>query len=234
MRVRVKDIMTADVITVAENTPFKDVAETLVARKVSAVPVVDQDDHVVGIVSEADLIRKEEFREHFQDERYRQPWKVRLRHRLSPDGARPAEKMDARTAAGLMTAPAYCVHPESSVSTAARLMDEYGVKRLVVALDNGPVKGILSRSDLLKVFARTDADLAEEVRQEVLGRSLWAETQNVSVTADHGVITLSGSVPRRSDAQLVVHLTERVDGVVDVVSEMDWKEDDSRSWPHRK
>ncbi|WP_214107458.1 CBS domain-containing protein [Acrocarpospora catenulata] len=228
MRIKVKDIMTTEVVTVSGDTPFKDVAETLLTHRVSAVPVVDEENRLVGIVSEADLLRKEEFREHYADEGYRQPWRVRLRHRLAPEGAHPADKADARTAADLMTAPAYVVHPESSVSTAARLLDEYGVKRLVVATENGPVAGIFSRSDLLKAFVRGDAELAEEVRQDVLRRSLWVDTDGVAVRVDHGVVTLSGVIPRRSDAELAVNLTHRINGVVDVIGELEWKEDDSR------
>ncbi|GLX99534.1 CBS domain-containing protein [Herbidospora sp. NBRC 101105] len=224
MRTKVQDIMTVEVVTVGADMTFKDVAHTLLSNRVSAVPVVDVDNRVLGVVSEADLMRKTEF----QDE-YRQPWKVRLRHRLSPEGAHPADKADALTAADLMTAPARTVRPESSVAAAARQMDEFGVKRLVVTLDDGVVRGLLSRADLLKVFVRPDADLVREVRHDVLGRYLWVDTSDVRVSADRGVVTLSGAIGRHSDAEIAVRLTHRVDGVVDVVNELEWQQDDLRT-----
>lgn len=224
MRTKVKDIMTAEVVTVGADTTFKDVATALLNNHVSAVPVVDRDGLVVGVVSEADLMRKTEF----QDE-YRQPWKVRLRHRFSPEGAHPSDKADALTAADLMTTPAQTVHPECSVAVAARQMDESGVKRLVVTLDDGVVRGILSRADLLKVFVRSDAELVKEVRRDVLGRYLWVDTSGVRVGADRGVVTLSGIIGRHSDAEIAARLTHRVDGVVDVVNELEWQQDDLRT-----
>ncbi|WP_062436662.1 CBS domain-containing protein [Herbidospora daliensis] len=224
MRTKVKDIMTAEVVTVGEDTAFKEVAGTLLSNRVSAVPVVDRDAHVVGIVSEADLMRKEEF----QDE-YKQPWKVRLRHRLSPEGAHPAGKAEALTAADLMTAPVRTVGPEAPVAAAARQMDEFGVKRLVVTAADGSLCGVVSRADLLKVFVRSDAELVEEVRHDVLGRYLWVDTSDVRVSAEQGVVTLGGAIGRHSDAEIAARLTRRVDGVVDVVNELEWQQDDLRT-----
>lgn len=128
-----------------------------------------------------------------------------------------------------MTAPARTVHPESSVAAAARRMDEFGVKRLVVALDDGVVRGVLSRADLLKVFVRSDADLVREVRHDVLGRYLWVDTSGVRVSADRGVVRLSGAIGRHSDAAIAARLTHRVDGVVDVVNELEWQQDNLRT-----
>ncbi|WP_113704371.1 CBS domain-containing protein [Nonomuraea lactucae] len=223
MRTKVKDIMTTQVVSVLADTPFKDIAETLIADAISAVPVLDGYDRVIGVVSEMDLLRKEEFRDQYYREGYRPPLRARLRHRDAKD------KAAGDTAAELMTAPAITVTPETSVVQAARLMDEHDVKRLVVVDANGRLAGIVSRHDLLKVFARGDADIAREIRDEVLERSLWVETSRVRVDVAHGVVTLSGRIDRRSDARIAGRLTQRVNGVVDVVNEIAWDEDDTRA-----
>ncbi|MEV4089571.1 BON domain-containing protein, partial [Nonomuraea fuscirosea] len=116
----------------------------------------------------------------------------------------------------------------TSVVRAARAMDEHGVKRLVVTGDDGTLRGIVSRRDLLKVFARSDADIARTIREDVLERSLWIETLGIRVEADHGVVTLTGWMDRRSDARIAVRMAGRVDGVVDVIDQLSWKHDDTR------
>ncbi|MGW4967112.1 CBS domain-containing protein, partial [Nonomuraea sp. NPDC004186] len=79
MGMTVEDVMTSKVVSVTATTPFKALAETLVSNGVSAVPVLDDDNHVIDVVSEADLLCKEEFREQFYGEGYRPPLRTRLR-----------------------------------------------------------------------------------------------------------------------------------------------------------
>ncbi|MEV1177452.1 CBS domain-containing protein [Nonomuraea sp. NPDC049784] len=131
MRMTVADVMTSKVVLVTAATSVKDIAEALVTGGVSAVPVLDDDDHVIGMVSEADLLRKEEFREEFYREGYRPPLRARLRH---PKGRRKAE---GDTAAELMTSPAITISPDASAVAAARLMEAHDVKRLAVVNYNG-------------------------------------------------------------------------------------------------
>lgn len=226
MRVPVNDVMTRQVVSVNGSTPFKDVAEVLIAHGVSAVPVVDAEGHVIGVVSEADLLHKEEFRELFYREGYQPPLRVRLRHR----NAKAKAKGD--TAAELMTAPAITVSPGDSVVHAARVMHEHDIKRLMVVDDEGRLAGVVSRHDLLKVFVRQDEDLADEVRVEVLGR-LSEDTSSVRVHVEHGMVTLSGQMERRSAAEIAAIMTRRINGVVDVVNQVEWKVDDTPIWSGR-
>ncbi|MFI9846627.1 CBS domain-containing protein [Nonomuraea sp. NPDC051941] len=177
--------MSTEVVSVAGDTPFKDVADTLIRYGVSAVPVVD-DDHVIGVVSEADLLCKEEFRERYYAEGYKPPLRARLRHRLSEDGSASRRKAAGDTAAQLMTAPAVTVPDTASAVMAARQMDEHGVKRLIVVADDGTLQGVVSRRDLIKVFVRPDSDIAREIREDVLERSLWMETSGVMVQVRRG------------------------------------------------
>jgi CBS-domain-containing membrane protein len=228
MRATVKDVMTTQVASVAGRTPFKDVAEVLIAYGISAVPVVDDDLRVIGVVSEADLLRKEEFRERYYGDDYHPPLRSRLRHRMSEEGSDSRLKAAGDTAAELMTAPAVTVPSAASAVVAARRMDEHGVKRLVVVDAEGRIEGVVSRHDLLKVFVRDDADIAREIREDVLERSLWVETLGISVKVDRGIVALSGWMDRRSEAAIAVRMIARVNGVVEVVDKLTWKHDDTK------
>ncbi|MEO3799797.1 CBS domain-containing protein [Nonomuraea sp. B1E8] len=221
MRMAVADVMTVKVVSITAATPFKDIAQTLIDGGISAVPVTDDDNHVIGMVSEADLLCKEEFREEFYREGYRPPLRARLRH---PKGRRKAE---GDTAADLMTSPAITISPEASTVSAARLMDAHGVKRLAVVDHNGRLQGIVSRRDLVKVFLRGDEEIAVEVRDDVLDQSLWVDTSGVRVEVHQGVVTLSGRMDRRTETRVAARMTARVNGVVDVINNLTWKHDDS-------
>ncbi|TMR35816.1 CBS domain-containing protein [Nonomuraea zeae] len=218
----VADVMTTKVVSVTATTPFKDIAEALIAGGISAVPVLDDDNHVIGMVSEADLLRKEEFREQFYREGYRPPLRARLRH---PKGR---QKAAGDTAAELMTSPAVTVYPEASAVAAARLMDAHDVKRLAVTDYNGRLQGIVSRRDLVKLFLRGDEEIAAEIRADVLDRELWVNTEGVHVQVEQGIVTLSGWMEHRTETGIAVRMTARVNGVVDVVDKLTWKTDDSK------
>ncbi|MER6175184.1 CBS domain-containing protein [Streptosporangium sp. NPDC001681] len=233
MRVKVNEVMTRAVASVNGSTPFKDVAEVLIAHGVSAVPVVDAENHVLGVVSEADLLAKEEFKEQYYREGYRPPLRARLRYRLSREGRSAKEKAQGDTAAELMTAPAVTIAPNAPVVSAMRLMDERGVKRLPVVDREGRLEGIVSRQDLLKVFLRTDDEIAREIREDVLDHSLWVDTSQVKVTVKQGIAKLSGHMARHSDALIAARMALRVHGVVDLIDELEWDEDDVPAWQGR-
>jgi CBS domain-containing protein len=233
MHAKVKDVMTTRVTSVNGTAPFKEVAESLIAHGVSALPVVDGEGHVIGVVSEADLLHKEEFKERYYREGYQPPLRTRLRHRLGQEGGGGRAKARGDTAAELMTAPAVTIRPHASIVSAVRLMTERGVKRLPVVDADGLLQGIVSRRDLLKVFVRSDADIAEEVRENILGHSLWAEPNNATATVAHGIVTLAGRMHRRGDAQLAARITHRVNGVVDVIDNLEWDVDDTPAWTGR-
>ncbi|GAA4039470.1 CBS domain-containing protein [Nonomuraea soli] len=224
MRTKVKDVMTREVVSVDGSTPFKDVAEAIITHEVSSVPVLDADGRLVGIVSEADLLYKEEFRELFYREGYQPPLRVRRRHRDAP------RKALGDHAFQIMTTPAITVEAEASTVAAARLMDEHGVKRLPVTDADGCLIGIVSRRDLLKVFVRPDEEIAGEIRDEILGRALWVDTSRVSVSVHGGIVTLSGRMDRRSETEIAARMSARVNGVVDLISELTWYEDDTPTW----
>ncbi|WP_235557991.1 CBS domain-containing protein [Sphaerimonospora mesophila] len=228
MQVKVKDVMTRDVAGVNAGTPFKDIAELLIRRGVSAVPVVDDQGRVSGVVSETDLLRKEEFRERYYREGYRPPLRARLRHRLDLVGGDPAARALGDSAGELMTTPAVTVSGETSVVSAARLMDRHGVRRLPVVDGHGRLMGIVSRHDLLKVFVRPDEEIAREIAEDIVERNLWTDTSDIEITVRDGVVTVAGTIPERSSADIAIRLIRRVNGVVDVVNRLCWDWDDLR------
>ena len=214
---RVRDVMTPEVVTVGEQASFKEIAATMDEHRVSALPVLDAEGRVAGIVSEADLLLKEEFPEGPAGGRLFQGRRQRV-ERAKAAGA---------TAAELMTAPAVTIGPDATVTEAARVLHRHGIKRLPVVDPAGPLLGIVSHADLLKVFLRADAEIAQEVRQEVLMRAMWVNPDTVTVTVHDGIVTLSGQLERRSLIPITVSLVHGLDGVVDVVDRLTFEVDDS-------
>lgn len=213
---KVRDVMTTQVRNVYLGSPVKLIADELDAGRISAMPVLDDEANVVGVVSEADLLHKITY----QDDTEEWPRLFR-RHRV--DRAK-AEGLAARD---LMTAPAVTISPNASVVEAALLMEQRHIKRLPVVNDLGSLVGIVSRGDLVRLFLRSDEEIRSEVQEEVLDRALLLSSGSASVWVANGIPTLRGRLKRRSDTQLAAELARRVDGVVDVVNELAWEEDDT-------
>jgi CBS domain-containing protein len=212
----VDDVMTTDVVAVPERAQYRAIVNLLAERRVSAVPVVDADGHIVGVVSEADLLHKIELAGD-PDERH-------LFERRARRSARA--KAHGDTAAELMTSPAITVESDTPLAAAARIMDSERVKRLPVTDRSGRLVGIVARSDLLKTHLRPDPDIRAEIVAEVIDGVLWADPIAVEVDVDDGVVTLRGTVDRHTTARIAVHLSAAVPGVVDVVDQLAWDFDD--------
>ena len=211
----VNDVMTTAVMTVSPSTPYRGVVDLLVSNRFSAVPVVDEFLRVIGLVSEADLLRKIE---------YAGAEEPRLFEGRRRRGERI--KASAVTAADLMSTPAVTVLASNSLPAAARLMDHEGVKRLPVTDDLGRLIGIVSRGDLLKVHLRPDDEIQADVQSGVLRPLLADKEETVRVTVSDGVVTLTGSVDRWSTTDMAARLTRQVAGVVDVVDKLEDDYDD--------
>ena len=212
----IRDVMTADVRSVRRSTPVRDIAEILSGGKISAVPVVDGERTVVGVVSEADLLS-----------------------RALPPGRWASRRRRARYAADVaeqvMTAPAVTVGPDDSIVEAARRMMRGHVKRLPVVDRYGKLMGIVSRADLIGVFVRGDESLREEIVRDVFMDVLRLpenEAERV-VMVDDGVVALTGQVERKSFVPIAVYLTSRIPGVVEVVDRLSFVLDDVPSPPVR-
>ncbi|ELP66442.1 CBS domain-containing protein [Streptomyces turgidiscabies] len=200
----VSDVMTSTVVALGGGAMFKDIVKTMQQWKVSALPVLDGEERVIGVVSEADLLPKEGFRDSDPD-RYTQL------HRLSD-----LIKAGAVTAQELMTAPAITVHPDATLARAARVMARSRVKRLPVVDGRGLLKGVVSRSDLLKVFLRDDEDIAGEVRRGVVDQLFPDPVEPIRVEVRDGVVTLTGRIRDTTLVPVAARLVRAVEGVVDV------------------
>lgn len=211
----VSDLMTHTVLRVRPGTPFKDIARILADHDITAVPVVDDGDRVLGVVSEADLLRRESA----------QPDPAGAMNVLDTAGTGTPEAA-AATAQGLMTSPAIVARPEWSCVRAARIMDRSRVKRLPVVDETGRLTGIVSRADLLRVFLRRDALIREEITGDLLDRTLGIGPDEVTVRVTDGRVHLHGTVDRRSLVPVLVRLCEGVDGVVQVTADLAHRTDD--------
>lgn len=200
----VADVMTRAVITANRKDSFKDLVRIMQDHRVGALPVVDAVGRVMGVVSQADLLPKEEFRNSDPD-RYTQ---LRRLSDLAKAGSVTAEE--------LMTSPALTVRAGATLAQAARTMARSRVKRLPVVDAAGRLEGVVSRADLLKVFLRDDAAIAEEIRQEVVAYLLPAPASAVWVEVREGVVLLSGRVRDRALVPVAARLARAVEGVVDV------------------
>lgn len=205
---RVDQLMTKDVITVTPETPLRDVAALLAEKGISGVPVVEND-QLVGVVSEADLLVKE------AGPGVR-PSRV-LDWLLLPDYTEREAKFAARTAGEAMTSPAQTIPDYASVATAAARMSEERVNRLPV-LKDGKLVGILTRADVIRAFTRRDDEIAEEIREDVIGRGFWEPPDAVTVEVDQGEVVLSGTIQSHAVASGIPRAVLRVPGVVSVES----------------
>ncbi|MER6983701.1 CBS domain-containing protein [Streptomyces carpinensis] len=196
--------MTHTVVAVGRDAPFKDIIDLMGQWKVSALPVLEGEGRVIGVVSEADLLPKEEFRDSDPD-RFTQ---LRRLSDLAKAGALTAEE--------LMSTPAVTVHADATLAEAARIMAQRGIKRLPVVDGEGLLEGVVSRGDLLKVFLRPDDDIAEEVDREVLASLFPAPIEPIHVEVRDGVVTLTGRVRDTSMVPVAARLVRAVEGVVDV------------------
>ncbi|MEU9700605.1 CBS domain-containing protein [Streptomyces sp. NPDC047981] len=190
---KVGGLMTDDVVSAVPAMSFRDAAKMLAEHDISGLPVVDEDEHVLGVVSESDLLARNEL-----------------------------------TVRDIMTRPAITVHAEETVADAARLMVRRGVERLPVVDEEERLVGIVTRRDLLYVYLRPDAEIRRRIHEDVLSEAMDLSADAVDVHVLDGVATLAGRVRRRSQARMLVELTERVDGVVAVVDRLSSQEDDTR------
>jgi CBS domain-containing protein len=215
--VRVGDVMTRDVVSVTPETPLKDVAAVLVARGISGLPVCDADGAVVGVLSEADLLVKQGG----SPERSGGLFAWLVETASAPD----LVKLRAHTAGEAMTAPAITVEAASPVSEAARTMVSLGVNRLPV-VEDGRLVGIVTRADLVRLFTRSDEEIARDIRQDVVKR-LWIAPERIEVDVEQGEVVLRGEVDTEVEAGLLEKRIPLVAGVVGVRSELSWAVDRS-------
>lgn len=209
----VRDVMTRDVITAESSTPFKDLVELIVDNGVSALPVVDHVGNLLGVVSEADLLRKEE---HADDQPTTAP--PRFAGHKVRDHWRKATGL---TATEVMTSPVLSVTADTALPEVARHLASAGVRRLCVT-DDGRLVGIVARRDLLRPFLRGDDEIQAQIDTEVLDQALHANLTMVRATVEHGVVMLTGRLEYQGDVSTAIRLIRAIPGVVAIRNRLDW------------
>jgi CBS domain-containing protein len=207
----VKDVMTAEVVAVRRDTTFKELAATLRQYRVSAFPVVDDRDRVIGLVSEADMLAKEALAE---------PGVVAglLHHK-------DVRQAEAVTAGALMTRQVVTVSPDDSIEQAARMMHFLKVRQLPVVNSGGELVGIVSRSDLLSVFDRPDEDIRTDIVNTMFRHEFLVDPRQFTVRVEAGVVTLEGTPETVTLGRDLVRKARHVPGVVAVHDRLSYPDD---------
>jgi CBS domain-containing protein len=183
----VRDVMSTRVLSVRSDSPLKQVATLLLSNRIGGVPVLDNEGRVLGIVSESDL----------------QP---------AREGA-PGRPL--RIAADVMTRTLVTLTEEDTVTQAARILLRHRIKRAPVLRD-GVIVGMITRSDLLRPYLRTDLEIRADVEEALFGDSLDLRGGQVTVRVSQGVVRLEGRARDPRQRALATRLARSVDGVIDV------------------
>ena len=203
---KVPEIRTPDVVTLGPDADVRDVARILVDSGISGLPVCGAGRELLGVVSEGDILAKESG--------------PREKRRIFRGAAAWDRKVRATKVREAMTSPVVTVSPHTPVAEAARMMSELGIKRLPVVKD-GALVGIVSRTDLVRAFVRSDEEIRREIAEDVLLRTFWLEVpEAVDVEVDRGAVRLVGELESAVDAELLPRLVARVPGVVSVDSRL--------------
>lgn len=213
---KVRDLMTTDVITVGPGFSLKEAARRMLDAAVSGLPVTDDDGALVGIITEADFVAGEADR--------RTKRRAGLLRFLLDRQEIPAEE---RTVGDVMTTDVVTIGSEADHTEAARTMEREAVKRLPV-VEEGRLVGLLSRADMLRAFTRADQDIIDEITEHVIARVMWLDPAKVKVASTDGNVVLSGHLENRSDATLLLELTRRLDGVASVTDRLTWEYDNTK------
>jgi CBS-domain-containing membrane protein len=205
--------MTRTVVAAPLGTTFKELVRRMHEYRVGSIPVIGEDETIVGIVTEGDLLLK------------RDPELLEWHLLEGPHRRAERRKALGRVARDLMSAPPLTISPTATTSEAAHQMHERSVKQLPVVDDHGHILGIVSRVDLLSAFLRSDDAIADEVGAFIAARM---PEPDVEVSVRDGVVRLEGLVEHRTLAQRIVDRVRLFDGVVAVEAErLDWEVDDT-------
>jgi len=215
------DVMATSVISVRLDTPVTKIAEVLLANRISAVPVVNDKDVLVGIVSEGDLIRRVEA----GTERHRSWWLELLTGKETL--AHEFVMSHARAAADVMTRPVISVTPDTSLGDIASLLEKHRIKRVPVAV-NGKIVGIVSRANLIQALVSQakvqeppvdDAVLHDNI-VDALRAKPWVDPSTINVIVNDGSVELWGIVDSETEMNAIRVAVEVMPGVRRVANKL--------------
>ncbi|MGB8481114.1 MAG: CBS domain-containing protein [Acidobacteriaceae bacterium] len=220
------DVMVRDVITVSPGDDVADAVQLLADYDVSALPVVDDDQNVVGIISEADLLHREEI-----GTEKRRPWWLEA---VTPASSLAGEfaKSHGRRVEEVMSTNIIAASEDTPLGEIATLLERHRIKRVPI-LRSGKLVGIVSRGNLIQALASSQAqagaavasgtDSDRKIRREVLdrlGEQDWTDFGERNVIVSDGIVHLWGLVGTSEEHKALLALAEGVPGVVDVSDEM--------------
>ncbi len=215
------DVMATNVITVRLDTPVATIAEVLLANRISAVPVVNDKDALVGIVSEGDLIHRVEA----GTERHRSWWlelltgKEMLAHEFI--------KSHARKAADVMTRAVVSVQPDTPLGDIASLLEKHRIKRVPV-LSNGKIAGIVSRANLIQALVSDakasnasvdDLTLHSNILEQLRSKP-WVDPSTIKIIVNNGTVELWGIVDSETEKNAIGVAVEVTPGVRQVANKL--------------
>jgi CBS-domain-containing membrane protein len=216
------DVMATNVITVRLDTPVATIAEVLLANRISAVPVVNDKNVLVGIVSEGDLIHRVEA----GTERHRSWWLELLTGKETL--AHEFVMSHARKAADVMTRPVISVQPDTPLGDIAALLEKHRIKRVPVA-SNGKIVGIVSRANLIQALvnlnrAKTEASVDDMTLHgnilEQLRSKPWVDPSTISILVNNGSVELWGIVDSETEKNAIRVAVEVMPGVRQVANKL--------------
>ena len=213
MNATVKDVMSTHVIAVRQGAGYKEMAAMLRDQRVSAFPVIDSDNKVIGVVSETDLLVKEAL----------EGTVPRTLQSLTRQRVR--SQVNGLTAADLMTKPPVTIGPDKPVTDAARLMFNQRVKRLPVISDDGTLIGIVTRSDVLSVYSRPDAEIQRQVIQDLILGTFLCDPGKFTVAVKDGIVTIEGTPETSRVGQDIIDAIRHMEGVVAVRDRLSYSMD---------
>lgn len=190
---RVCDVMTRSVVTTTPATPVKDAAVILAGHGITLLPVIDETDRLVGVLTEADVVRG----------------------RIPPDPRRRAwrgsqgDPPPPTTVGEVMSSTPLTSHPETDAAELASMMIDRGL-RSVPVVDEGRLVGIITRRDLVRIIARNDALIAADVRKRLEG---YGAPNRWTVHVRHGSVTITDQYPGPADHHVALVLAQAVPGV---------------------
>jgi CBS domain-containing protein len=213
---RAIDVMTSDVITIDENASVHTAAKLLVEHDISAVPVVDKDNRVIGMVSEGDLLHRAET----GTEQWRSWWLEMMasRNQLATEYI----KSHSDKVRDVMTRGVISVTEATPVADIALLLETHRIKRVPV-LRNGKLVGVVSRANLVRALAmmieeppsETEADdrvIRDKLMAELRAQK-WAEVSPANITVKNGIVHLWSSYLSEQERRALVLLAQSTSGV---------------------
>jgi CBS domain-containing protein len=218
------DVMVRDVVTVRPDDTVADAVRLLAEHDVSALPVVDIDDNVVGVISEADLVHREEI----GTEKHRSWWL----EAMTPASTLAGEfaKSHGRRVEEVMSTDVVSAAEDTPLGEIATILERYRIKRVPI-LRGGKLVGIVSRSNLIQALASSraptaagsGADADRKIRSELLDRlgyQDWTDFGERNIIVNSGIVHLWGLVGSQEEHKALIALAEGVPGVVSVADEM--------------